>query len=84
MFGFLTTLDCRELHVCITNFFQLCSVVLTSLPSGILPRMNGAFSCKRAPAWILDVRLQALGREGTGRITLFAAQSNARTWDFEV
>ena len=80
MFGFLTTLDCRELHVLI----QLCSVVLTSFPSGILPKMNETFSCKRVRAWILDVRLQTLSREGTGCMALFAAQNHARTRDFEV
>ena len=31
-----------------------------------------------------DEVFTGLGREGAGRMTLFASQSNARTWDFRV
>ena len=30
------------------------------------------------------MHLQGLGREGTGHMSLFAAQNNAGTWDVEV
>ena len=31
-----------------------------------------------------DEVFTSIGREGAGRMTLFASQSNARTWDFQV
>ena len=69
------------------NILQISSssaLLFSSLTSGNLPRMNGTFSCKQAHAWMPDVCLQALGRESIGCMTFFAAQSTARTYDFEV
>lgn len=65
--------------------FVVTALILMTSSSGIPPRTSGPTSCKWCRLLPLCSRLALIAcSEGDGRVTLFAANGNARTFNYQV
>lgn len=68
------------------EFFHMYECTLSHyLLSGTRPKTNGPTTCKELILAATNVpKSDVVFREGQGRVTIFASESNARTFDYQV